>query len=297
MMGRTHALSGAALFTAGAIPLDLPPDQILLGAVACAGAAVLPDIDHHGSHIARTFGPLTRGFAWTIGKVAGGHRNGTHSALGIGLVAALVFFASAIYTQDEETLYTGLAITGAMLVFGLFFGLLPSKGKGRAAYRKPWHGFLAIMACALVAAGLGTAAYRYGQEAGVVLVGAVLILVLAAAIRPLNIKGVWDDLSPIPITVALLWFEVDLTVLPYAIVVGVVIHILGDMVTRGGCPLGWPWSQTMFGPKWFKTGDKTEKRLVFPALVLILAVSTGVHVGPYVIDRADSVRHSVEDGT
>ncbi|MCD0448893.1 metal-dependent hydrolase [Actinocorallia sp. API 0066] len=293
MMGRTHALSGAALFTAGAIPLHLPPDQIVIGAVACAGAAVLPDIDHHGSHVARTFGPLTRGFAWVVGKVAGGHRNGTHSALGVGLLAAVVFFSCAVYTQDEETLLTGLAITGAMLLFGLFFGLLPSKGRGRAAYRKPWHGFLAIMACALGAAGVGYTGYRWGEDAGVVLVGAVLILVLAAAIRPLNIKGIWDDLSPIPITVALLWFGVDLSVLPYAIVVGVVIHILGDMVTRGGCPLGWPWSQTMFGPKWFRTGDRTETRVVFPALLLVLAVSTGVHVGPYVIDRAETAQEAV----
>ncbi|MDX6739172.1 metal-dependent hydrolase [Actinocorallia sp. A-T 12471] len=297
MMGRTHALSGAALFTAGAIPLDLPPDQILVGAVACAGAAVLPDIDHHGSHIARCFGPITRAFAWFVGKVAGGHRNGTHSALGVGLVAALVFFSCAVYTQDEATLWTGLAITGVMLLFGLFFGLLPSKGKGRAAYRKPWHGFLAIMACALAAAGVGTAAYQFGQNAGLVLVGAVVVLILAAAIRPLNIDGIWDDLAPIPITIALLWFEVDLTVLPYAIVVGVVIHIFGDMITRGGCPLGWPWSQTMFGPKWFRTGDRTEKRLVFPALVLILAVSAGVHAGPYLIDRSDQLRQSVDSGT
>lgn len=284
MMGRTHALSGAALFTAGTIPLGLPWHQVLIGAVACAGAAVLPDIDHHGSHVARTFGPLTRGFAWVVGKVAGGHRNGTHSAMGVGLLASVVFFASAVYTQDRATLWTGCVIAGAMLVVGLVIGLF-SKGRGRAAYKKPWHGFLSIMACVLVAAAIGLGTYRFGQDAGVVLVAAILVLVLAAAIRPLNIKGIWDDLSPIPITFALLWFHVDLSVLPYAIVVGVVIHICGDMITRGGCPLGWPWSQTMHGPKWFRTGDRTEKRLVFPLLAAVLLLSAGVHIGPYVIEH------------
>ncbi|MEO3784782.1 metal-dependent hydrolase [Actinocorallia sp. B10E7] len=286
MMGRTHALSGAALFSAGTIPLGLPWHQVLIGAVACAGAAVLPDIDHHSSHIARTFGPLTRGFAWGVGKVSGGHRNGTHSALGVGLLAAVVFFASAVYVQDEVTFWIGCGITGTMLVVGLFIGLL-SKGRGRAAYRRPWHGFLAIMACALAAAGIGAGTYWYGQDAGVVLIGAVLVLILAAAIRPLNIKGVWDDLAPIPITFALLWFHVDLSVLPYAVVVGVVIHIIGDMITLGGCPLGWPWSQTMHGPKWFRTGDKTEKRVVFPALIVVLCISSGIHVSPYILEHTE----------
>lgn len=289
MMGHSHALSGAALFTAGTIPLGLPWHQVLIGAVACAGAAVLPDIDHHGSHVARTFGPLTRGFAWGVGKVAGGHRNGTHSALGIGLLAAVVFFASAVYTQDEATFWTGCVITGVMLVVGLVIGLF-SKGRGKAAYKKPWHGFFSIMACALVAAAIGAGTYQYGQNAGLVLVGAILVLILAAAIRPLNIKGVWDDLLPIPAAIALLWFHVDLSVLPYAIVVGVVIHICGDMITRGGCPLGWPWSQTMHGPKWFRAGDKTEKRVVFPALIVILCISFGVHVGPYVSEYTGTGR-------
>src|SRR5687768_7981296 len=110
-MGRTHALSGAALFTAGTLALELPAEQIVLGAVVCAGAAVLPDIDHHGSNISRTFGPLTRGFGWAVGKVSGGHRNGTHSALGVALIAAVVFLSSAVHTQDEHTFWIGCAIT------------------------------------------------------------------------------------------------------------------------------------------------------------------------------------------
>ncbi|MEO5874709.1 MAG: metal-dependent hydrolase [Streptosporangiaceae bacterium] len=289
-MGRTHALSGAAIFTAAAaaLPLSLPTGQVMLGAVVCAGAAVLPDIDHHGSHVARTFGPFTRGFAWVVGKVAGGHRNGTHSALGVALIAALVFLASGVHTRDRTTLWIGCGIAGAMLTTGLLFGLLDSgRGRGKAAYRERWHGFVSVVVCALVASAVAVGCYQYGRQAGTVLVGAILILVLAAAIRPLRIKGVWDDLAPIPIALAMLWLDADLTVLPYAIVAGVVIHIAGDMITFGGCPLGWPWSQTMRGLKWFRTGSRIENRLVAPVLAVVLVAATSAQVYPIVLERVD----------
>ncbi|GAA3193562.1 metal-dependent hydrolase [Actinocorallia longicatena] len=292
MMGRTHALSGLALFTAGTYPLHLPADQIAIGAVVCAGAAVLPDIDHHGSNIARTFGPITRGFAWTIGKMSGGHRNGTHSALGVGLVAALVFLSSSVYTRDLITLQIGCGITAAMLVVGVLIGLLPTKGKGRRAYKERWHGFVSIIVCAMAATAIAVSCYRYGHQAGAFLVGGILVLVLAAAIRPLAIKGIWDDLAPIPIAFVALWYHVDLSVMPYAIVIGVVIHIVGDMITLGGCPIGWPWSQTMFGPKWFKTGSRIERRIVAPILVAVLGLGVVVHVYPELSDRARTFRAS-----
>jgi membrane-bound metal-dependent hydrolase YbcI (DUF457 family) len=289
-MGRTHALSGAAIFTAGAWALPLGTGQVLLGAVVCAGAAVLPDIDHHGSHAARTFGPFTRGFAWVVGKVAGGHRNGTHSALGVALIAALVFLAAGVHTRDLRTLWIGCGITGVMVAAGLLWGLMDTgRGRGRAAYRERWHGYVSVVLCAVVATAIAVGCYRYGQRAGTVLVAAILVLVLAAAIRPLNIRGIWDDLSPIPLTFLLLWLHADLTVLPYAIVAGVVIHIAGDMATYGGCPLGWPWSQTMRGLKLFRTGSRTEKRLVSPVLSLILVAGLAAQVAPLAIDRLQPV--------
>ncbi|GAB3681918.1 hypothetical protein GCM10027589_51870 [Actinocorallia lasiicapitis] len=257
---------------------------------------MLPDIDHHGSHIARTFGPITRGFGWVVGKVAGGHRNGTHSALGVGLLAAVVFGASAVYTQDLVTLQIGCGITVFMLVAGLLWGLLDrGKGRGKAAYKKPWHGFLSIMVCAVAVTGIALACYRYGEIAGTVMVGAILILVLAGAIRPLRIKGWWDDLAPIPVAIVMMYYHVDLSVLPYAAVLGVVIHITGDMITHGGCPLGWPWSQTMRGVKWFKTGSPTENRIVAPILAVVLIFSFGIQIGPTVDEGADTVRRWAAD--
>lgn len=92
MMGHTHALSGAAVWLAavpllsreqwwGSHALSLSPAQVIAGAVVCAGAAILPDIDHQNSRIANTYGPVTRVMCRWVGKVSGGHRHATHSLL------------------------------------------------------------------------------------------------------------------------------------------------------------------------------------------------------------------------
>jgi membrane-bound metal-dependent hydrolase YbcI (DUF457 family) len=92
MMGQTHALSGALVWL-GAVPLlsqekllgqfaiSLSPQQLIAGAVVCAGAALLPDIDHHNGRIANTFGPITKHLCKWVGKASGGHRQATHSLL------------------------------------------------------------------------------------------------------------------------------------------------------------------------------------------------------------------------
>ncbi|HEX6472727.1 MAG TPA: metal-dependent hydrolase [Streptosporangiaceae bacterium] len=90
MMGHTHALSGAAVWLAatpllgdprllGGHAVHLSPAQIAAGTVVCAGAAMLPDIDHHDGTIANAFGPVTRLLCRLVGAVSGGHRHATHS--------------------------------------------------------------------------------------------------------------------------------------------------------------------------------------------------------------------------
>ena len=88
MLGRDHALSGALAFTAVAPLLHVTGAHLAAAVVLTAGAGVLPDIDEPGSTIARTFGFLTGAFAWIVHKISGGHRKGTHSLLGVALVAA-----------------------------------------------------------------------------------------------------------------------------------------------------------------------------------------------------------------
>lgn len=92
MMGFNHALSGAAVWvafatTAPAFPalglIAVEPWQLITGAVVCAGAALLPDADHHNSTIAHAVPMVGRVAAGTVGSVTGGHRHGLHSLLAI----------------------------------------------------------------------------------------------------------------------------------------------------------------------------------------------------------------------
>ncbi len=92
MMGRTHALSGAALWLAavpflsredwlGTHALSLSSHQVIAGGVVAAGAGLLPDIDHHNGRIANTLGPITRTLCRWVSRASGGHRHATHSLL------------------------------------------------------------------------------------------------------------------------------------------------------------------------------------------------------------------------
>lgn len=89
-------LGGAGFLAVGAPLLslaghDLSAAEIAAGTVVCAGAAMLPDLDHPQATCAQSLGPVTKVLARVTSKVFGGHRNGTHSLLFAAL--ATVFFA------------------------------------------------------------------------------------------------------------------------------------------------------------------------------------------------------------
>ena len=90
MMGHSHALSGALVWLAAAPGLAAltpvaehatVPAELLAGALVCAGAAMLPDLDHPKATIAQTFGPVTWVLSKAVNALAGGHRQATHSLL------------------------------------------------------------------------------------------------------------------------------------------------------------------------------------------------------------------------
>lgn len=125
MMGHTHALSGAAGWLALVPVLDgqeflgatfsLGPGEIVAGALVCAGAALLPDIDHHNSTVTQTYGVVTKLISRVTNWVFGGHRNGTHSLFfaalaGAGAHALGVY--SPLAAQFLVFLLIGLALRG-----------------------------------------------------------------------------------------------------------------------------------------------------------------------------------------
>ena len=124
MMGHTHALSGTAAWLA-VVPLvtnesllhsyavTLTPQQVAAGAVVSAGAALLPDIDHHDGSIANTYGPITQVLCKVVSKVSGGHRHATHS---------LAFAAVAGYATDFAATHA-VHVWWVMLFFVIGLGL------------------------------------------------------------------------------------------------------------------------------------------------------------------------------
>jgi membrane-bound metal-dependent hydrolase YbcI (DUF457 family) len=82
VLGHSHALSGLA---AGAATLPWAPVQGTVAQVAwiaaAGGFAMLPDLDHSGSTVSDMWGPLTDVPSGAIGRLAQGHRWGTHDAV------------------------------------------------------------------------------------------------------------------------------------------------------------------------------------------------------------------------
>jgi LexA-binding, inner membrane-associated putative hydrolase len=130
MMGITHATSGAAAWiaitgtipaiTLGAYPLD--PVGVLAGAAVCAGAALLPDADHHSATIAHSVPVLGRVVTGTVGVLSGGHRQGAHSGIAVAVVAAAAWALTLVTLATEElgTIAVGAGVGTAMLTcFGL----------------------------------------------------------------------------------------------------------------------------------------------------------------------------------
>lgn len=285
MMGRSHALSGIAVGLTGATAYGLPPGSAIFAAAVCGGAAVLPDIDHPDASISRTFGHATRALAWVVCRASGGHRNGTHSAFGCALATIAVFGATALHLQRPGIALAGLAVAAVLLATGVAVRLKVGVNR-QTCYKTPWGGAVAALFIAALAGGAVAAATAHGRIVGTVLLGLLLLLVLAALARAMRIPGKWDERAVVGIAVVAVAPELvrqgvpgygglDLTLVPWAVAVGVVVHAAGDAITKGGVPWGWPLTQVNVGPRWFVTDGQEERRIVLPVLTVVTAAAMG----------------------
>ncbi|MGY1630425.1 metal-dependent hydrolase [Geodermatophilus sp. SYSU D01186] len=114
MLGHSHALSGLA---AGAATLPWAPVEGPVAQVAwiaaVGGMSMLPDLDHSGSTVSDMWGPVTDVPSGAIGRLAQGHRWGTHDAVlapvafgALALAAANAFWSSLLLMS----LAVGLAL-------------------------------------------------------------------------------------------------------------------------------------------------------------------------------------------
>lgn len=166
--------------------LDAGPEGVFLGALLCAGAAMLPDIDHHNASIAHSLPPLTMVMARFFQTVSGGHRQGTHSIVGILFFGIVSWLASFLVIPDVGVLGDLNIGAGLIAIFLSAFAFKVLRFIPDRARKTPWAAGIAM--------------------------GVLSMLVFPAGPS---------------------W-------LITCVVLGVVVHILGDMLTKEGCNLLWP---------------------------------------------------------
>jgi membrane-bound metal-dependent hydrolase YbcI (DUF457 family) len=229
--------------------LDLHPSplQIGAGAVVAAGAALIPDVDHPSSTVARALGPLTRIAARVISWVSDAVRDGT--------CGCCATEGTRGHRTLTHTAAFAVAAGGGVCAAGWRWGL-------------PAAAIVVGVAAGLAVLGLLPRARRFprarrGNRAGRWLVG-----VMAGAACWWTLTALGDPGAG--------WWWVGV---PAG--VGLLAHALGDGLTRAGVPLWWPlrirgcrWYPAGL-PRWlrFRTGGPAE------TLVSVLLVVGGVAAG------------------
>ncbi|MEV6525066.1 metal-dependent hydrolase [Longispora sp. NPDC051575] len=211
MMGPTHAMSGAAAWLAGSwalgefMNIHQRPAELVVGAAVCAGAALLPDLDCSGRVTANKGGA-------TVAR--------TFGVASLFLAECVEKFALAVYTvtraKHDPKRKNGHRTLTHTWVFNVALGGLVAFLAGH--WGKPFVIGLLFFTLGLAIRGLLA---DWAKERGWIV---VTLLSAGAA------YGAW------------LWLPADrgFPLLGLAIAFGGVIHTLGDMITRAGCPVLWP---------------------------------------------------------
>jgi membrane-bound metal-dependent hydrolase YbcI (DUF457 family) len=146
MMGHSHALSGAVAWlalapaAAAAAGHPLSGASVLGGTLACAGAALLPDMDHPDGTIAHFFGLPSEWVAKLVSWISGGHRHATHSLIFCAVTGGGTF-ALQHYVGHKAMLVLLLVLIG-LAIRGL--GIAPPRAG------KHWAGFAILLQSILV---------------------------------------------------------------------------------------------------------------------------------------------------
>ncbi len=211
MLGPSHALSGAAVWAAGSLALDSfagyhqTPLQLAVGTAMCAGGALMPDLDLSGRVTTRQGG------------------------------------ATVAHTFGVFSLFVAEVIEKVSL------GVYDVTKARRDPHRDNGHRTLTHTLVFNIAVGAGVAALCDGLGKAAVI--GVLFVTFAMALRGLFVKWAqragWLIVTLVSAAAAFGAYEQlpggrGYPVLGLAIGVGGVVHLLGDMLTRHGCPVLWP---------------------------------------------------------
>jgi len=254
MMAKGHAVGGAAVWLTGwswtAVAGLAQPraDVLTVGTLICAGAALLPDLDHPNSRLARVGGLITYGIALVFGWIGrhvhaatkldadrpdlDGHRTITHTLVFAGLTGTLIAGIAGLSDDLGAWLAgrTGLPIAplGKLLTAVIVYVFVQI---GAAALRANFGGRRRKVPLLPPKGNRKRGRARVHKSTAV----ALLCAVASYALVP---GDVW-------------W-------LGLAVGVGCVAHCLGDVITASGCPILWPLPVPSRGTRY----DRTLRRRV-----------------------------------
>lgn len=251
MMGPAHSLSGAAAWlgvgaAAAGVGHRMPWPVLVIGALICAGAALAPDLDHKSATISRSFGPLSRILCGIIDQLSHAVYKATRAKGdprrngGHRTLTHTALWAVLIGAGASALAVTG----GRWAVLGILFV----------------HMVLAVE-------GLLWRAARTSSDVLVWLLGATSAWILAGILdRPGN-GSTWLFTGP---GQEYLWLGLP-------IVLGALVHDIGDALTVSGCPILWP--LPIARKRWyplgppkamrFRAGSRVEVKVLMPAFMLL----------------------------
>lgn len=266
VMGPTHAMSGAAVWlTATALGTTLvgmaEPSLavIFLGTAVIAGAALFPDFDSHSATAVRSFGvfgtivhQIVDGvsvlvYNLTRTKYDGSRENGHRTLMHTGVMAVLVGLAvSGLSSFTQE-----IEIFGRIFTLGQCFSLLTM--------------FIMLH---LGLAGLFEKQVKKMRKS----LGVYSMLIISFILT--TIVG-----FTLPENDTLPWLGICVSA-------GMLMHCLGDAITKMGVPLLWPlkikgkrwWDITLPSFMRIKAGGTFEYAVLLPALTLITIIGAIYHI-------------------
>ncbi|EST37039.1 membrane protein [Streptomycetaceae bacterium MP113-05] len=257
-MGPAHSLSGAAAWlgagaAAAALDRPMPWPVLAAGALICAGAALAPDLDQRSATVSRAFGPLSRGLCGVTDKVSETVFNATRGS--------------------GERRRSGGHRT---LTHTWLWALLIGAGFSAAAvYGGRWAVLVILFIHVVLAVeGLLWRMARVSSDVLVWLLGATSAWILTNILTKPGNGAEWLFSDP---DLRFAWLGVP-------IVLGALVHNIGDALTISGCPILWP--IPIMGKRWyplgtpkfmrFRAGARVEVSVLMPVF-MVLGGASGVY--------------------
>ncbi|MFR9675636.1 metal-dependent hydrolase [Streptomyces sp. TR06-5] len=251
MMGPAHSLSGAMAWlgagaAAAALDRPMPWPVLVAGALICAGAALAPDLDQRSATVSRAFGPISRGLCGIIDKLSETVYNSTRG-------------------KGERRRSGGHRTLTHTWLWALLIG---AGFAAAAAFGGRWAVLVILFIHVVLAVeGLLWRMARVSSDVLVWLLGATSAWILGNILAKPGNGSEWlfggDGLQ-------YLWIGLP-------IVLGALVHDIGDSLTISGCPILWPipikgrfwYPLGTPRPMRFRAGAPVEVKVLMPTFMVV----------------------------